>query len=74
MKLIRFGSIGNEKPGIHIDGKNYDLSKHIKDYDETFFANGGLASLASLVKANSFPQMKELDLLLQDLLKFYVLV
>ncbi len=57
MKLIRFGSIGNEKPGVHIDGKNYDLSKHIKDYDEAFFANGGLASLASLVKTNSFPEM-----------------
>jgi 2-keto-4-pentenoate hydratase/2-oxohepta-3-ene-1,7-dioic acid hydratase in catechol pathway len=57
MKLIRFGSIGNEKPGVHIDGKNYDLSKHIKDYDEAFFTNGGLASLASLVKTNSFPEI-----------------
>ena len=23
MKLIRFGNVGNEKPGTHIDGKNY---------------------------------------------------
>ena len=34
MKLIRFGKEGQEKPGIHLDGKNYDLSAFVKDYDE----------------------------------------
>jgi len=48
MKLIRFGQEGNEKPGIHIDGKDYDLSAHIKDYDENFFANNGLEKLKSI--------------------------
>jgi 2-keto-4-pentenoate hydratase/2-oxohepta-3-ene-1,7-dioic acid hydratase in catechol pathway len=46
MKLIRFGAFGEEKPGVHIDGVNYDVSGFIKDYDEMFFANGGLPHLA----------------------------
>ncbi len=45
MKLIRFGEAGKEKSGIHIDGKNYDVSGFIKDYDELFFANGGIQHL-----------------------------
>jgi 2,4-diketo-3-deoxy-L-fuconate hydrolase len=45
MKLIRFGEAGKEKPGVHIDGKNYDVSGFIKDYDESFFGNGGLKHL-----------------------------
>ena len=46
MKLIRFGEHGKEKPGVCIDGLNYDVSGFIKDYDEVFFANGGLPHLA----------------------------
>jgi 2,4-didehydro-3-deoxy-L-rhamnonate hydrolase len=46
MKLIRFGEFGKEKPGVHINGVNYDVSGFIKDYDEMFFANGGLPHLA----------------------------
>lgn len=46
MKLIRFGEMGQEKPGVHIDGVNYDVSGFIKDYDEMFFANGGLPHLS----------------------------
>lgn len=46
MKLIRFGEPGKEQPGIHKDGKNYDVSGFIKDYDEFFFEHGGLPHLA----------------------------
>ncbi len=49
MKLIRFGEIGKEKPGVHIDGVNYDVSGFINDYDELFFGNGGIQHLASIV-------------------------
>lgn len=49
MKLIRFGEIGKEKPGIHIDGVNYDVSGFIKDYDEMFFGNGGIPHLSYMV-------------------------
>lgn len=42
MKLIRFGSIGNELPGVEIEGVRYDVSHLVPDYDEKFFATGGL--------------------------------
>ena len=49
MKLIRFGKEGQEKPGVHINGVNYDLSAFVKDYDEKFFANQGLEKLAQVI-------------------------
>jgi 2,4-diketo-3-deoxy-L-fuconate hydrolase len=52
MKLIRFGSAGEEKAGVHIDGVNYDASFLQSDYDEQFFARGGLAELEAYVKAH----------------------
>ena len=52
MKLIRFGEINKEKPGICLDEINYDVSGFIKDYDEAFFANGGLQHLAWMVHQN----------------------
>jgi 2-keto-4-pentenoate hydratase/2-oxohepta-3-ene-1,7-dioic acid hydratase in catechol pathway len=52
MKLIRFGEVGKEKPGIFLDGINYDLSAFINDYDEAFFANGGLSSLKKVIEKN----------------------
>ena len=55
MKLIRFGNVGNEKPGIHKDGKHYDLSAHIKDYDENFFANNGLEKLKTIAAQENLP-------------------
>ena len=50
MKLIRFGALNKEKPGVCIDGINYDVSAFVKDYDETFFAENGLAGLAVIIK------------------------
>jgi 2,4-didehydro-3-deoxy-L-rhamnonate hydrolase len=52
MKLIRFGETGKEKPGICLDGVNYDVSGFIKDYDEQFFANGGIPHLAWMTEQN----------------------
>lgn len=49
MKLIRFGNEGAEKPGVYIDGRRYDVSHLVKDYDETFFASGGLQKLQSVI-------------------------
>jgi 2,4-didehydro-3-deoxy-L-rhamnonate hydrolase len=46
MKLIRFGEPGKEKPGICINNEYFDVSGFIKEYDEAFFANGGLPHLA----------------------------
>jgi 2,4-diketo-3-deoxy-L-fuconate hydrolase len=50
MKLIRFGTAGKEKPGVCIDGVNYDVSNFVEDYNEVFFAGNGLKKLQRIVK------------------------
>ena len=50
MKLIRFGELNKEKPGVSVNDVNYDVSGFIYDYDEKFFANGGLPHLAWMVE------------------------
>jgi 2-keto-4-pentenoate hydratase/2-oxohepta-3-ene-1,7-dioic acid hydratase in catechol pathway len=52
MKLIRFGNVDNEKPGIYQDGKRFDVSSIVKDYDEAFFANGGINELNIALENN----------------------
>lgn len=52
MKLIRFGEAGKEKPGIILNDKWYDVSSFVKDYDETFFENGGLDQLKEALADN----------------------
>ena len=53
MKLIRFGEQGKERPGLQLsDGSRIDASGFGGDYDEAFFASGGLARLASWLKSN----------------------
>ncbi|MFY8328329.1 fumarylacetoacetate hydrolase family protein [Pseudoalteromonas sp. ZZD1] len=49
MKLVRFGEVGKEKPGI-LDADNVlrDVSEHINDYDSAFFAEDGLAKLQKI--------------------------
>ncbi|HNU86844.1 MAG TPA: fumarylacetoacetate hydrolase family protein [Ferruginibacter sp.] len=50
MKLIRFGEMTKEKPGICLNDTNYDVSGFINDYNAAFFANGGLPHLAWMVE------------------------
>lgn len=50
MKLIRYGSIGQERTGVILDGKPYDTSKFGEDYNEAFFETDGIARLAEFVK------------------------
>ncbi len=50
MKLIRFGEAGSEKPGLNIDGVNYDVSSFIKEYDEHFFTTIGLQHLTTVIE------------------------
>lgn len=50
MKLIRFGDPGREEPGVCLDdGRRIDASGHFHDYDEGFFAFGGMEALAAWV-------------------------
>lgn len=51
MKLIRFGEMGKEKPGIIIYDKRYDISALVKDYDEEFFTNDGINKLRNIDKS-----------------------
>lgn len=54
MKLLRFGSFRQEKPGVELsDGSKKDLSAHFKDWDSAFFAGDGLVRLASLLKESA---------------------
>jgi len=53
MKLIRFGEPGNEKPGIFIsDNKYIDVSDICNDFNEEFFADGGLIRLQTWFDAH----------------------
>ncbi len=49
MKLVRYGAIGQEKPGlIDKSGQLRDLSAHVKDLDGEAYAPASLAKLAGL--------------------------
>ncbi|RVT97278.1 FAA hydrolase family protein [Mucilaginibacter limnophilus] len=52
MKLIRYGEAGKEKPGVIIDGKRYALPGFEYDYNEAFFADGGLERLSTYISVN----------------------
>lgn len=61
MKLIRFGEQGREEPGILLpDGRRIDASGEFNDYDEGFFAMGGLEALAEWV-SDACPGGAEVD-------------
>ena len=53
MKLIRFGTINNEKPGvITTDGTRRDISAFGSDYDEAFFRGNGIQKLRDWLENN----------------------
>ena len=53
MKLIRFGEVGQEKPGVLAEaGARLDVSGFGADYDEAFFAADGLSGLRSWLAKN----------------------
>jgi 2,4-diketo-3-deoxy-L-fuconate hydrolase len=54
MKLIRFGEVGREKPGVLLDdGSRLEVSAFGSDYDEEFFASNGVDKLQQWPKMNS---------------------
>ena len=53
MKLIRFGEPGREKPGVEVEGKRYDVSNLVSDFDEDFFARGEIEKLKKEFDASS---------------------
>jgi 2-keto-4-pentenoate hydratase/2-oxohepta-3-ene-1,7-dioic acid hydratase in catechol pathway len=59
MKLIRFGEIGKEKPGVLIGEKRYDVSSIVTDFNESFFEENGLEKLQKALESN--PTLPEVD-------------
>lgn len=62
MKLIRFGAIGNEKPGVQLkDGTRLDVSDFGQDFNEDFFGGDGLTRLKKWLDSNaeSCPKVSE---------------
>lgn len=59
MKLIRFGAAGQEKPGILIGEKRFDVSSIVTDYNEDFFEENGLEKLKIALESN--PTLPEVD-------------
>lgn len=64
MRLIRFGSVGNEKPGM-IDGRGNrrDLSAYFDDWNEKFFGSGDVRRLKDVLQQNaaSLPAVPETE-------------
>ena len=53
MKLIRFGKINEEQPGVlRADGTKLDVSAFVHDYDEAFFGANGIAKLNEWLENN----------------------
>ena len=53
MKLIRYGILGKEKPGVQLqDGSWIDISGFGEDYDENFFGTEGIERLKDWLKSN----------------------
>ncbi len=64
MKLARFGEMGREEPAVFLeDGRLMDASNQFNDYDEAFFACGGLNSIKQWIDAGC-PDGRELNSML----------
>lgn len=53
MKLIRFGEVGLEKPGVLLGDRRVDVSAFGSDYDEAFFGGDGLERLSVWLASNA---------------------
>ncbi len=52
MKLIRYGVLNRERPGVVLEGGYFDVTGFGEDYNEDFFETGGMERLAAFVDAN----------------------
>ncbi len=49
MKLVRFGAVGRERPGVLRGDEVVDVTDVVGDFDAAFFAAGGLRSLGGQI-------------------------
>jgi 2,4-didehydro-3-deoxy-L-rhamnonate hydrolase len=63
MKLIRFGELGKEKPGVlDGNGKRKDVSQAFQDWDRAFFQTDGIDRLKSFLASHaSLPDVPEAE-------------
>ncbi|MEK6548130.1 MAG: fumarylacetoacetate hydrolase family protein [Bacteroidota bacterium] len=57
MQLVRIGAFEKEKPAVLIGNRYFDVSEHITDYNEAFFANDGLTKLAHVLATKDLPEI-----------------
>lgn len=58
MKLLRVGEARKEKPAVlAADGKAWDVSSQVLDFDGAFFESGGVERLKGVVARNGLPQI-----------------
>ena len=59
MKLIRFGAEGQEKPGVIINDKWYDVSHLVTDYNEAFFAGNAINELQTAIEKGGLTEVDQ---------------
>src|SRR5260370_2474047 len=53
LPICRFGGMGQEKPAVvTAAGTRRDVSGHVRDFDDVFFASDGLQKLGEWLRAN----------------------
>jgi 2,4-diketo-3-deoxy-L-fuconate hydrolase len=53
VKLVRFGAVGRERPGVLVSGRRHDVSAVFPDFDREFFESDGLSRLRALVASGT---------------------
>jgi 2-keto-4-pentenoate hydratase/2-oxohepta-3-ene-1,7-dioic acid hydratase in catechol pathway len=58
MKLLRIGEPRREKPAVLAgEGRAWDVSQHVLDFDGAFFEAGGVERLKGVIARNNLPQI-----------------
>lgn len=53
MKLLRYGDVGLERPGVLLDnGSVVDVTDHVGDFDQRFFSDDGISRLRTLIETS----------------------
>ncbi|HLT92989.1 MAG TPA: fumarylacetoacetate hydrolase family protein [Membranihabitans sp.] len=59
MKLIRFGNPGEEKPGILLGDKRFDVSHLVRDFNMDFFGGNGVENLRREIEGTTLPEVDD---------------
>ena len=59
MKLIRFGAVGQEKPGVIVNDTWFDVSHLVDDYNEAFFGGDAIEKLKNDVQKGGLTEVNK---------------